>query len=83
MQKMELYDPSFNVKKCLECFCKITGDAELLPQEHANNNASEMVFHEFVQLLMRTARIKSTNPKVSPHSCAPRAPARFVAWPAW
>lgn len=65
MNRMELFDPSFNVKKCVECFCKITCDNDLLPQEHANNNASEMVLHEFCQLLMRTARIKSSNPKES------------------
>ena len=52
------FDPQFGVKKLMEIFCKTTCDSDLLPQEHPNNQNSEMVYDEFLQLLLRCARAK-------------------------
>eukprot|EP00290_Baffinella_frigidus_P051542 CAMPEP_0180388142 /NCGR_PEP_ID=MMETSP0989-20121125/30653_1 /TAXON_ID=697907 /ORGANISM="non described non described, Strain CCMP2293" /LENGTH=398 /DNA_ID=CAMNT_0022389129 /DNA_START=36 /DNA_END=1232 /DNA_ORIENTATION=+ len=59
VEKMELFDPTFNVKKCVETFSKLTCDSDLLPQEHPNNANSEMIYDEFCDLVTRMARLKA------------------------
>lgn len=54
------FDPQFNPKKLCELFCKVTMDSDLLAQEHPNNQNSEMVYEEMIDLIMRCARIKVT-----------------------
>ena len=61
MEKLDMFDPSYNIKKCAEMFARITCDSDLLPQEHANNSNSEMVFTEFCDFLLRTAKTKNNN----------------------
>ena len=51
-------DPQLNSKKLMENFSKVTLDGDLLPQEHPNNQNSEMVYEEFQEVLMRCARQK-------------------------
>ncbi len=58
LEKCDMFDPQFNIKKALETYCKVTLDSDLLPQEHPNNQNSEMVFYEFTDFLMRCARAK-------------------------
>ena len=58
MEKLDDFDPSYNVKRCWETFQAVTCDSGLLPQEHPNNQNSEMVFEEFCEFLSRSARIK-------------------------
>jgi len=60
-EKMDMFDPSFNVKRCAEMFAKIVVDSDLLPQEHPNNANSEMIFNEYLDFLMRTARAKNSS----------------------
>jgi len=57
-EKLQAFDPNFSVKKLMEAYCKITCDSDLLPQEHPNNQNSEMVFYEFVEILVRLAPTK-------------------------
>lgn len=61
MEKLDMFDPSYNVKKCAETFAKITCDSDLLPQEHATNSNSEMIFSEFCDFLLRAAKFKNTS----------------------
>jgi hypothetical protein len=67
-ERVESFDPNFGVKKLMEAFCKITCDSDLLPQEHPNNQNSEMVFEEFLDLLLRCARAKKW-PGATPQEC--------------
>ena len=55
-EKTEGFDPNFGVKKLMESYCKIACDSDLLPQEHPNNQNSEMVYDEFLDLLLRCCR---------------------------
>jgi hypothetical protein len=59
-EKTEGFDPNFGVKKLMESYCKITCDSDLLPQEHPNNQNSEMVYDEFLDLLLRCCRWAET-----------------------
>ena len=61
-EKTEGFDPNFGVKKLMESYCKIACDSDLLPQEHPNNQNSEMVFDEFLDLLLRCCRWAERKP---------------------
>jgi len=63
MERMNIYDPNYNLKKCVDLYCKVTCDSDLLPQEHPNNQNSEMIFNEFLDFLVRTARVKGDRDK--------------------
>ena len=68
IEKTESFDPNFGEKKLMECFCKITCDSDLLPQEHPNNQNSEMVYDEFLDIILRVARAKKY-PGATPEEC--------------
>ena len=57
-ERLDEFDPSYNTRRCWETYQLVTGDSGLLPQEHPNNQNSEMVLEEFCELLVRTARLK-------------------------
>lgn len=69
LEKCDMYDPQLTPKKLCEVFCKVTLDSDLLSQEHPNNQNSEMVFHEFLELIMRIARIKKNDNKKPTIDC--------------
>lgn len=58
LDRCDLFDPVLNTKKAVELFCKVTLDSDLLPQEHPNNQNSEMVYDEFCEFVMRCAKVK-------------------------
>ena len=58
LEKCDMFDPAFTIKKTMESYCKVTLDSDLLPQEHPNNQNSEMVLYEFMEFLLRCARAK-------------------------
>ena len=57
-ERLDDFDPTYNTRRCWEVYQAVTGDGGLLPQEHPNNQNSEMIFDEFGELLVRTARLK-------------------------
>jgi hypothetical protein len=57
-ERLDDFDPAHTPRRCWEAYQAVTCDGGLLPQEHPNNQASEMVFEEFCELLARTARLK-------------------------
>jgi len=51
LEKMEVFDSLFSYKKCVATYCQVTCDSDLLPQEHPNNQNSEMTFDEFLEMV--------------------------------
>ena len=60
MDKTNLFDPDYNVKKCAETYGSIICDTDLLPQEHPNNQNSEMTFWEFLEFAVRISKLKKS-----------------------
>ncbi|EKX31534.1 hypothetical protein GUITHDRAFT_149231 [Guillardia theta CCMP2712] len=62
--KMELYDPRYTIKKLVELFSLVTLDVDALPQEHPNNQTTEMIFFEFLEFLFRISKLKGESSEV-------------------
>jgi len=52
---LDLFTPQLNPLKVTAISKAITGNSELMPQEHANNKSSEVIFEEWLDMLLRWA----------------------------
>ena len=50
-----LFDPTVTPKRLAQLVRTVTGHADLMPQKHQNNLSSEILFEQFLEVLLRTS----------------------------